>query len=212
MQLLRADESRLRGLLTGWELFTAHDRRLTPWRETDRARSIWCRRSSVAPWALEVLLADTADDRWVYRRDPRITRQVAELGAVADEVPYLRPEIQLLFKSKMVRPKDEADFQATLPLLDDAARDWLQDSLAVVSALDIHGWTRFDVGDTDRVFESSANASRRERGHPSNESLTRLDVFLCREPDARTHTACSFVIPASTAPAHGDRDPQTRRF
>ncbi len=133
VQLLRADESRLRGLLTGWELFTAQGRRLAPWRETDRARLIWCRRSSVAPWALEVLLADTADDRWVYRRDPRITRQVAELGAVADEVPYLRPEIQLLFKSKMVRPKDEADFQATLPLLDDAARDWLQDSLAVVS-------------------------------------------------------------------------------
>jgi hypothetical protein len=37
-------------------------------------------------------------------------------------VPYLLPEIVLLFKAKHRRPKDRADFDGVLPLLDRACR------------------------------------------------------------------------------------------
>jgi hypothetical protein len=37
-------------------------------------------------------------------------------------VPYVRPELTLLFKSRHRRERDEVDFEAALPLLDAAAR------------------------------------------------------------------------------------------
>lgn len=40
----------------------------------------------------------------------------------ADGIPYVVPEIQLLFKSKGRLSKDEADFDAILPLMDRGAR------------------------------------------------------------------------------------------
>ena len=41
------------------------------------------------------------------------------------------PEVQLLFKAKTVRAKDERDFADAVPLLDDAQRQWLRDALQV---------------------------------------------------------------------------------
>ena len=48
-------------------------------------------------------------------------------------IPYLAPEIVLLFKAKHAdRDKDAADFARALPLLDDQRRQWLADALRVV--------------------------------------------------------------------------------
>ena len=44
-------------------------------------------------------------------------------------VPHNYPA-KLIYKAKAVRPKDQADFAATVPLLDAAARRWLADALA----------------------------------------------------------------------------------
>ncbi|HEU5381681.1 MAG TPA: hypothetical protein VFV38_40190 [Ktedonobacteraceae bacterium] len=49
-----------------------------------------------------------------------------------DGIPYLAPEIQLLYKAKDLRPKDEADFTRVLPALDGKRRQWLAQSLALV--------------------------------------------------------------------------------
>ncbi|GIJ09962.1 hypothetical protein Van01_31760 [Micromonospora andamanensis] len=39
--------------------------------------------------------------------------------------PYLIPELVLLFKAKHVRPKDQSDFDGTLPLLTGVQRETL---------------------------------------------------------------------------------------
>jgi hypothetical protein len=49
-----------------------------------------------------------------------------------DGIPYLAPEIQLLYKAKASRPKDEADFARTLPALNKKSRQWLAQSLALI--------------------------------------------------------------------------------
>ncbi|MGH3656156.1 MAG: hypothetical protein ACRDUA_05810 [Micromonosporaceae bacterium] len=49
-----------------------------------------------------------------------------------DGIPYLRPEVALLFKAKWTRPKDEADLDGVLPLLDATARSWLAGALDAV--------------------------------------------------------------------------------
>jgi len=50
----------------------------------------------------------------------------------ADEIPYLRPEVCLLFKAKAVRDKDRADFEAALPRMSAAQRNWLHTALRTV--------------------------------------------------------------------------------
>ena len=50
---------------------------------------------------------------------------------VHDGITYLRPEVQLLHKAPGLRPKDQADFDACAPLLDDQSRAWLRSALAL---------------------------------------------------------------------------------
>jgi hypothetical protein len=73
------------------------------------------------------MLLDTDGDGWVFKRDPAIRGPVAALGLrTPDGVPYLRPEIQLLYKAKPeTLAKDQADFDLTLPELPGEARAWL---------------------------------------------------------------------------------------
>jgi hypothetical protein len=40
-------------------------------------------------------------------------------------VPFVAPEVALLFKAKLPRFKDQRDFDRVLPHLDRAARRWL---------------------------------------------------------------------------------------
>ncbi|NVB83673.1 MAG: amino acid transporter, partial [Kofleriaceae bacterium] len=132
VQILRGSETAVARQLAGWELYTAKEGRLTSWSIDDNAHVIWCRPTATAPWALELLVADIVDNRWTYRRDHRVSRSIEELGDRTGEgVPFLRPEIQLLYKSKRVRTKDEADFRVALPLLGDPARAWLRDALMI---------------------------------------------------------------------------------
>jgi len=63
------------------------------------------------------------DDRWVYRRDETVTRSWHEaVLRSADGIPYLAPELQLLFKSKAPRAKDDVDAGHVVPRLEPARR------------------------------------------------------------------------------------------
>ncbi|MFI9172352.1 nucleotidyltransferase domain-containing protein [Streptomyces lincolnensis] len=68
---------------------------------------------------------------WICRRDDGLRLPYdAIIERTAEGIPYLAPELVLLFKAKAARPKDQADFDGTLPLLDRARRDalsgWLE--------------------------------------------------------------------------------------
>jgi hypothetical protein len=91
----------------------------------DSSDQVWLREHALSPWRADVVLNPDQDGRWVSRRERSF---VADLEAVTwerDGIRFLRPEIALSFKAKAVRPKDESDFAATVPLLDDEARGWL---------------------------------------------------------------------------------------
>ena len=76
--------------------------------------------------ALEILLNEYDGGRWVFRRDPAITRPAKLISArSAEGVPFLRPEIVLLYKSRDAGPNDHADFDRAAPLLDLDSRAWL---------------------------------------------------------------------------------------
>jgi hypothetical protein len=85
------------------------------------------------PWEYDILLTRSDRVTWVFKRDPRIRRPLGEVLWTRDDVPYLRPEVQLLLKARALRPKDQADFEAASPLLDPSSRAWLRESLQLVS-------------------------------------------------------------------------------
>src|SRR5436309_6543830 len=75
---------------------------------------------------LEILLNEREGSDWVFRRDHRIHRALTAVGGqTPGGVPYLAPEIVLLYKAATPSPLDEADFNAALPALDEAQRLWL---------------------------------------------------------------------------------------
>ncbi|GAA1036990.1 hypothetical protein GCM10009557_49180 [Virgisporangium ochraceum] len=93
----------------------------------------WAWEPSVGRWRFDVFREPHEGDVWICRRDPRIRMPFADLVEHdADGIPYLAPEIALLFKAKARRDKDEADFAGVLPLLDTRRRAWLDDALALV--------------------------------------------------------------------------------
>jgi len=68
---------------------------------------------------------------WRYRREPFVPRSKEKMSLrSASGIPYLAPELVLLFKSKNKsnheRTKDQADFETALPHLDPERRAWLR--------------------------------------------------------------------------------------
>ncbi len=132
--ICRQDAPRLFDLLPGWDIHVAADGVLTPWRGdplgpegSDRAgNNLWCRPSATAPWALDILIGDGDEQHWIYRRDRTVRRPWEETVLLtADGLPYLAPEVQLLFKSRTIRPKDTLDANAVIPQLEPKQSAWL---------------------------------------------------------------------------------------
>jgi hypothetical protein len=145
--VLRADLAGVRERLRGWDLHAADPPgagRLRPWPEDEllpaALHDVWCRETPTSPWALQLMVDDTDGADWVYRRDPRIRRPVAELHGPASTPgrPVLAPEVQLLGKSRTGRAKDVADLYAVVGSLDAHQRDWLRRALTTVDPG--HGW------------------------------------------------------------------------
>jgi hypothetical protein len=136
--ILRADQPRMfAALARDWELHAAHDGRLTRLRPGEvaapEANSVWCRSGAREPWRFELLLEASDGDDWVFRRERSLRVPLAELvRRSAGGCPYLRPDVQLLYKAKQPRPHDDADFAAVAPLLDPESHDWLRRALTRV--------------------------------------------------------------------------------
>lgn len=143
VSLRRRDVAALPAVLTGWEIHVAAAGVLRPWRgealHLDRhENNLWGRRSPTADWALDVVISEGDDERWVYRRDPAVTRPWDEAVLRRDDgIPYLAPEVQLLFKSKALRPKDDVDAEHVIPRLEPSRASWLARHLALR-----HPWQR----------------------------------------------------------------------
>jgi hypothetical protein len=75
------------------------------------------------------VLNPAEQDDWIYRRDPRVRRSLEQITWRSAGIRYLAAEVQLLFKSKAARPKDDRDLADSLPHLGDPQRTWLRRSL-----------------------------------------------------------------------------------
>lgn len=134
----RADLGDVLEQLSGWDVRVAADGRLTPLRPgssiDSTAHGLWCRPSGSSAWVLEILVEDVDGLDWIFRRDRRVRRPAKDIVArTTSGLQYIRPEIQLLYKSKNHRPRDDSDLAVAWPSLSPDARSWLIEQLLLVS-------------------------------------------------------------------------------
>jgi hypothetical protein len=81
----------------------------------------WLRDRATGDYLLDVFREPHDGDTWICRRDETIHLPYRDIiRHTADGIPYLTPELVLLFKAKHARPKDQADFDGTAPRLSPA--------------------------------------------------------------------------------------------
>jgi hypothetical protein len=122
----------LRSLFAAYEFHVVGDGRR--WQLDDatleRTYQTWLFDPTTSSYRLDVFREPHDGDTWICRRSPEIRLPytvVFETGAAG--VPFLRPEIVLLFKAKATRAKDVADLEVVLPALDADRRGWLAQAL-----------------------------------------------------------------------------------
>ncbi|WP_053742001.1 nucleotidyltransferase domain-containing protein [Streptomyces sp. NRRL WC-3618] len=94
-------------------------------------RQTWSRDPVSGQFLFDVFREPHEGGTWICRRDKGLRLPYdAVVERTADGIPYLVPELVLLFKAKAPRPKDQADFDGVLPLLGRARREalsgWLE--------------------------------------------------------------------------------------
>ncbi len=132
----RRDLGALHTLLDGWDLHVAAAGKLTPWRGeplgVDRHQNnVWCRLTPDGPWVLDVTVSEGSAQDWIYRRDRSVAvRWDVAIQRTAEDIPFLAPELQLLYKSKDPRAKDDIDAAHVIPSLNRHQRAMLSHLLA----------------------------------------------------------------------------------
>ncbi|MBT3274458.1 MAG: GNAT family N-acetyltransferase [Spirochaetales bacterium] len=136
ISIFRKDQMVMREVFKDWEIYHTHAPGLRYWHDgnyLEEIPNVWIRGDQKSPWAFEVMFENSVDEEWVYRRNSSIRKAIKDIILTTDDgVPYLRPEIQLLYKgggSSFREKKNLADLKTMLPLLSGPSIDWLIDSL-----------------------------------------------------------------------------------
>lgn len=132
--VLRRDQRDLWRHFRGWELEKVVAGKGEPWREDEwlslPVHEIHGRDPTGGLPAMEILLNETEGDVWRFRRNLAVMKPLAELGLHSpDGIPFLAPEVVLLYKAKDPRPRDEQDFRRARPALGARRRQWLRGAL-----------------------------------------------------------------------------------
>jgi hypothetical protein len=135
--IFRDEQLRLQKWLEGWELYAADPPgTLRKWHAGEYLpygiQDVWGYRPESRAWQLQVMITEVEGDEWFSRRHTALRGQRNTLIAEYHGLPCVRIDVQLMYKAKRRRPKDELDFQACLPRLSAEARKRLSESLLLL--------------------------------------------------------------------------------
>lgn len=133
--VLRRDQWALPEQLSGWAFEKVVDGKRIPWRAGEwlelPIHEVHGRADATSP-EVEFLLNEAQGGDWVFRRDPRVRRPLAQVFRPGPaRLRLLAPEVVLLYKSNDPREANEHDFAVAQELMDAEARAWLDAATAL---------------------------------------------------------------------------------
>jgi hypothetical protein len=133
IEVPRGDFHEIRAALDGFELYVASGEVWHLPKSTEppvERHQVWVYDVGMRAWRLDVMLGLGDRETWTFRRNAAISAPRREMVRQTDDgIPYVAPAPTLLYKAKHSRPKDIADFDACLPRLGRAEREWLAEAL-----------------------------------------------------------------------------------
>ncbi|MFC7063651.1 nucleotidyltransferase domain-containing protein [Halobacillus seohaensis] len=129
--IFREDLPQLVQLLQGWETFITNHAQLVKWDVNEPLDAhIHEIHAYQEEEKLEILLNDKSKGSWIFRRDEHTTFPLSNMNLRSEQgIPYLNPEIVLLYKANKTREKDRADFAYVFPHLNEHQKEWLKQAL-----------------------------------------------------------------------------------
>lgn len=129
------DQGAIRELLKDWELIRIRDETWVPWVATDPIElpefQAQARSPRTALGVFDIFFNPIDGDDWLSRRHAGVRVRLTDLmRRTPAGIPYLAPQVQLPYKAKHHRAKDDADFNAAIDLMDADERQWLRNVLA----------------------------------------------------------------------------------
>ncbi len=129
--VFRSDQEALRAHLGGFSFEKVVGGKKLPWAPSESLELPVHEAQAIKDGeSLEVLLNEGGAGEWVYRRDPRVRRAGGKAILHAQGIPYLAPELALLYKAKHGRERDIADAVILLPQMGRDAKLWLHQALS----------------------------------------------------------------------------------
>jgi hypothetical protein len=130
--IFRDDQLQLKQYLNGWDFHQVVRAELKVWKDELLELPIHEIHASnkVTGKNIEILLNESTGNEWKFRRDLRIGLPLTSIWSLSETgIPFLNPEIILLYKAKNTREKDHQDYWVVKELLSAEKQDWLWDSL-----------------------------------------------------------------------------------
>jgi hypothetical protein len=143
--IFRKDQTALHDYFDGWLLRKIVNGESVIWHRDEwltlPIHEAHCCNETAHPPQLEILLNESNETDWIYRRNENVRRSLVKIQLESNAgVKFLCPEVVLLYKSKNPRAKDEQDFQAVVKCLDAERKEWLKDAIKVSNSE--HHWLR----------------------------------------------------------------------
>ena len=141
--VLRRDQTIIRDYFDGWQFRKIAGGKKEVWQRGEwlalPVHEIHCLNELMPPTQIEILLNESNETEWIYRRNDKVRRPLDKIQLERGAgVKFLCPEIVLLYKSKLPRAKDERDFLAVVERLDAERKKWLKDAIEVCDSK--HPW------------------------------------------------------------------------
>lgn len=139
----RQDQAALHDYFKSWNLQKTINGKLVVWHQEEwltlPTHEIHCFKETAKPPEIEILLNESNETEWIYRRNQEIRRSLAKIGLHSSEgIKFLCPEIVLLYKSKNPQTKDERDFQTVVAHLDPERKQWVKNAITITDSQ--HHW------------------------------------------------------------------------
>lgn len=139
--VFRDEQNSLASLFTDWDIYIAKEGKKEKW-QLDAPVEFPIHEIHASHQdgkQLEVLLNERNKGRWRFRRDPELSFPLSMMNLQSEQgVPYLNPEIVLLYKAANTKEKDHDDFNYVFPHLNEHQKEWLKQAL--IQHVPNHPW------------------------------------------------------------------------